>query len=157
MNEQVKFSILFSENRGLSEELNAAAKSLTDKISSTVQRLEEKEETADKDGEKAKEALQKANKAQHKATDSSKKVIMAQKELQEISAILSTVEEPGETSDNISAYFRFQDRLIFAEPGLLEELARRVEEAESKFRAADLDQKLKALEEAKQRQVNNNF
>jgi len=81
----------------------------------------------------SREALQKANKAQHKATDSSKKVIMAQKELQEISAILSTVEEP--------------------EPGLLEELARRVDEAEGKFRAADLDQKLMALEEAKQRQA----
>ena len=84
-----------SDNRGLSEELNAAAKSLTEKINSTVGRLEEKEATAEKDGDKAREALQKANKAQHKATDSSKKVIMAQKELQEISAILSTVEEPG--------------------------------------------------------------
>ena len=81
-----------SENRGLSEELNAAAKSLTEKINSTVGRLEEKEATAEKDGDKAREALQKANKAQHKATDSSKKVIMAQKK---ISAILSTVEEPG--------------------------------------------------------------
>ena len=42
----------------------------------------------------------------------------------------------------------------YLEPGLLEELERRVVDAESKFRAAELDQKLKRLEEAKQRQVN---
>merc|ERR1712029_489161 len=63
----------------------------------------------------------------------SRKVILAQKELDEISAILSTVEEP--------------------EPGLLEELTRRVDEAERKFKAAALDQKLNELEEAKQRQA----
>ena len=39
------------------------------------------------------------------------------------------------------------------EPGLLEELERRGGDAERKFRAAELDQKLKRLEEAKQRQV----
>lgn len=39
------------------------------------------------------------------------------------------------------------------EPGLLDELARRVEEAEKKFQAADLDLRLKELDAAKQRQV----
>lgn len=39
------------------------------------------------------------------------------------------------------------------EPGLLDELERRVEEAERKFQAADLDLRLKELEAARQRQV----
>ena len=43
---------------------------------------------------------------------------------------------------------------LFSEPGLLDELARRVEEAERKFQAADLDLRLKELDAAKQRQVN---
>ena len=46
------------------------------------------------------------------------------------------------------------DLTLFSEPGLLDELARRVEEAERKFQAADLDLRLKELDAAKQRQVN---
>ena len=75
--------------------MNAAAQSLTQKISSTMDRLEEKEETAKRDGEEAFQALQKANKAKHKADDSAKKVVEAQKELDEIQVILRSVEEPG--------------------------------------------------------------
>ena len=41
----------------------------------------------------------------------------------------------------------------FPEPGLLNELSRRVEAAEREFAAQDLDQKLRDLEAAKQRQV----
>ena len=40
-----------------------------------------------------------------------------------------------------------------SEPGLLNELSRRVEAAEREFVAQDLDQKLRDLEAAKQRQV----
>ena len=39
------------------------------------------------------------------------------------------------------------------EPGLLEELARRVEAAEAKFESANLDLRLTELEAAKKRQV----
>jgi hypothetical protein len=39
------------------------------------------------------------------------------------------------------------------EPGLLDDLAKRVEEAERKFQAADLDLRLRELDAAKQRQV----
>ncbi len=39
------------------------------------------------------------------------------------------------------------------EPGLLDDLAKRVEEAEKKFQAADLDLRLRELDAAKQRQV----
>ena len=41
------------------------------------------------------------------------------------------------------------------EPGLLEDLARRVEEAEQLFQARDLDVTLRDLQAAKQRQVIN--
>jgi len=121
------------ESRGLAEELANDAESLTVKIQETKEKLDDKEKTAELDGEDAHKALEKANKAQHKAMDSSKKVIEAQKELNEIATILSTVEEP--------------------EPGLLEELERRVADAEEKFQAADLDIKLQELEAAKQRQA----
>ena len=40
-------------------------------------------------------ALEKANQAQTKAKDASEKVAKAKQELEEISAILSTVQEPG--------------------------------------------------------------
>ena len=43
--------------------------------------------------------------------------------------------------------------LHFSEPGLMDELTRRVEEAETPFQAEDLDQALRDLEAAKQRQV----
>ena len=45
------------------------------------------------------------------------------------------------------------DCFYFSEPNLLADLSRRVEEAEREFQAQDLDQKLKDLEAAKQRQV----
>ncbi len=48
---------------------------------------------------------------------------------------------------------QWQEHDFFVEPGLLDELERRVEEAERKFQAADLDFRLKELEAARQRQV----
>ena len=53
----------------------------------------------------------------------------------------------------LSHFVIFLSILFFVEPGLLEELARRVEAAEAKFQAVDLDLRLKELEAAKQRQV----
>ena len=44
-----------------------------------------------------------------------------------------------------------------SEPGLLEELARRVEAAEAKFESANLDLRLTELEAAKKRQVTHTF
>ena len=44
-----------------------------------------------------------------------------------------------------------------SEPGLLEELARRVEAAEAKFESANLDLRLTELEAAKKRQVTYTF
>merc|ERR1740129_2266996 len=67
------------------------------------------------------------------AKDASEKVAKAKQELEEISAILSIVQEP--------------------EPGLLEALKFRVEAAEQKFRTAQLDDRLKEFEAARQRQA----
>merc|ERR1712136_51408 len=112
-------SLEATESRQLSKELSDAASSLTDKLSETKERLGEKEGVAASDGASALTALEKANEAK--------------KELDDIAAILLTVQEP--------------------EPGLLEELARRVEAAEAKFESANLDLRLTELEAAKKRQA----
>merc|ERR1712156_935240 len=116
-------SVEATESRQLSKELSDAASSLTNKLSETKDRLGEKEGVAASDGASALTALEKANQAQNKA----------KKELDDIAAILLTVQEP--------------------EPGLLEELARRVEAAEAKFESANLDLRLTELEAAKKRQA----
>ena len=46
---------------------------------------------------------------------------------------------------------------LISEPGLLEELARRVEAAEAKFESANLDLRLTELEAAKKRQVTHTY
>jgi hypothetical protein len=47
----------------------------------------------------------------------------------------------------------FDNKFHASEPGLLEELERRVGLAEAKFMEADLELRLEELEQAKQRQV----
>ena len=84
-----------SESRDSASELASATQSLTDKLGQTKSRLEQKESIAKLDGDAAKDALEKANKAQTKAGEASMKVEKAKKELEDISAILSTVQDPG--------------------------------------------------------------
>ena len=43
---------------------------------------------------------------------------------------------------------------LWLDPSILNDLERRLDAAERKYQEADLETKLKALEEAKQRQVN---
>ena len=88
-------SLEATESRQLSKELSDAASSLTDKLSETKERLGEKEGVAASDGASALTALEKANQAQNKARDASRKVNEAKKELDDIAAILLTVQEPG--------------------------------------------------------------
>merc|ERR1719229_1365398 len=109
------------------------ARGLADKLTETKGQVAQKEEVAKEDGESALQALSKANQAQIKSKEATRKVEQAKKELEDIAAILATVQEP--------------------EPGLLNELSRRVEAAEREFAAQDLDQKLRDLEAAKQRQI----
>merc|ERR1712079_161637 len=67
------------------------------------------------------------------AQEASMKVEKAKKELEDISAILSTVQDP--------------------EPGLLQALQRRVEAAERTYKAAELDERLNEFEAARKRQA----
>lgn len=99
------------------------------------------------------QALSKANQAQIKAKDATMKVEQARKELEDIAAILSTVEEPGKTEALSRNMYKTFNVFPLLEPQLLDDLARRVEEAERQFQAQDLDLQLRDLEAAKQRQV----
>merc|ERR1719410_944429 len=114
--------------------LKSDAENLKEKLSETYNVIEEKNQTSTRDSSLAKEALREANQAQTQAREASNKVDQAKKELEEIAAILQTVEEP--------------------EPGLLFDLENRVKKAEEKFLEADLERKLEELEAAKQRQIN---
>merc|ERR1712113_766951 len=107
--------------------------SLSVKLDQTKSRLEQKEEIAANDDNSASDALEKANRAQIKAQEASMKVEKAKKELEDISAILSTVQDP--------------------EPGLLQALQRRVEAAERTYKAAELDERLNEFEAARKRQA----
>lgn len=113
--------------------LKQDAEGLNKKLEETTVIVVEKEKTAAQDAEHAKEALKEANQAQTQSQEASNKVAQAKKELEDIAAILSTVEEP--------------------EPGLIEKLERRVTAAENKFQQAHLEVRLAELEKAKQRQV----
>merc|ERR1719414_2634568 len=81
------------------------ARGLADKLTETKGQVAQKEEVAKEDGESALQALSKANQAQIKSKEATRKVEQAKKELEDIAAILATVQEP--------------------EPGLLNELSRR--------------------------------
>lgn len=122
-----------TETKDNAVNLKQDAEALKEKLEATTMIVEDKERTAAQDAEHAKEALKEANQAQTQSQEASNKVAQAKKELEDIAAILSTVEEP--------------------EPGLIEKLERRVTAAENKFRKADLEVRLDELEKAKQRQV----
>ena len=144
------------ESRDSASELASATQSLTEKLTDTKSRLEQKEGIAKTDGNSAKEALEKANKAQTKAHEASEKVEKAKKELEDISAILSTVQEPGKTKleFEIAVFIKsYCAPSILSEPGLLDELRRRVEVAEQNFKAAELDNRLEEFKAAKKLQV----
>lgn len=113
--------------------LSNSAKSLSVKLDETKTIIFKKEKEARRNGNATHNALSKAEQAQNKAKEATQRVQQAKKELEQIAAILSNVKEP--------------------EPGLLEDLARRVEDAERQFKAQDLEQTLNDLQRAKQRQV----
>ena len=88
-------SVDANESKRLAAELAEAANSLTAKLSDTKSRLSDKEGVAASDGTSALTALEKANQAQNKAREASRKANEAKKELDDIAAILLTVQEPG--------------------------------------------------------------
>merc|ERR1711874_215827 len=71
--------------------------------------------------------------AQSSSEDASKKVEQAKKELDDIMVLLLNIEDP--------------------DLNLLDDLSARLDEAERKYLEADLEERLKELEEAKQRQI----
>jgi len=114
--------------------LNIDAKSLQTKSGDTSELVENKtKKTSEEDAQLAAEALREANKAQSSSLEATQKVEQAKKELEEISQILSSIEEQDSSS--------------------LDELERRLDAAEQKYIEADLEARLKELEEAKQRQL----
>jgi len=116
------------------EQLNIDAKSLQTKSGDTSELVENKtKKTSEEDAQLAAEALREANKAQSSSLEATQKVEQAKKELEEISQILSSIEEQDSSS--------------------LDELERRLDAAEQKYIEADLEARLKELEEAKQRQL----
>jgi len=115
-------------------QLNKDSKSLQDKYDQTSEFVENKtKKTSEEDAQLAAEALREANKAQSSSLEATQKVEQAKSELEEISQILSSIEEQDSSS--------------------LDELERRLNAAEQKYIEANLEAKLKELEEAKQRQI----
>jgi len=115
------------------KKLNTDAESLKDKSDETVSRMERKTSASVRDAQTAADALKEANKAQSSSLEATEKVKQAKKELEEISQILATID--------------------IQESTFLDDLERRLNAAEEKYREADLEAKLKQLEEAKQRQL----
>jgi len=115
------------------KQLNEDAQSLQAKSVETTDLIQQKSEASEKDAQLAAEALKEANKAQSSSLDATEKVEQAKKELEEIAHILGAIEE--------------QD------PSFLDELERRLNAAEQKYNEANLEEELRKLEEAKQRQL----
>lgn len=113
--------------------LNNDATSLRDKSDETDARVKSKDSSSSRDAQTAADALREANKAQSSSLEATEKVNQAKNELEEIAQILATID--------------IQD------PSFLDELERRLDAAERKYQEADLESKLKQLEEAKQRQL----
>ena len=84
-----------SETSDAASKLKSDAEHLKDKLDETYDVIQLKNSTASKDTALATEALREANQAQTQARDASNKVAQAKQELEEIAAILQTVEEPG--------------------------------------------------------------
>jgi len=92
-----------AEIRESAQQLRSASESLKQKLTETEDMVGQKNLTATNDAKMANEALKEANQAQTQAQEASTKVAQAKKELEEIAAILQTVEEPGETETNFES------------------------------------------------------
>lgn len=102
-------------------------------VVSTMGLIKGREEIAERDKSLADQALREASKGQSIAEEAVLQVERAREELDEILRIIATVEEP--------------------EPGLLDDLERRLEVAEKKYEAAGLEARIQQLQEAKMRQT----
>merc|ERR1712080_213449 len=119
--------------KSVASELKAAANDMANKLTTTTDLVNEKENIALIDATLATEALKEANKAQNSSGDASSKVVQAKLELDEITVLLENIDDP--------------------DPLVLDELSRRLDEAERKFEEADLEARLIKLEDMKQEQI----
>jgi len=113
--------------------LNSDAESLKDKSDETLSGIDRKRTASSREAQTAADALKEANKAQSHSVEATEKVKQAKRELEEISQILSSVQ--------------------IHDSNFLDDLERRLAVAERKYQEADLEEKLRQLEEAKQRQL----
>merc|ERR1719410_1171285 len=122
-----------SKTRESTQGLLRLGKADEKKVMSFFKVLEEKTEIASKDANTASESLREANKAQSNADAAALKVMQAKQELDAILDIIAVVEEP--------------------EPGILEDLERRLDAAEKKYQEAGIEARLESLYEERQRQA----
>lgn len=123
-----------SATRELTQGLRRDAKAAATKIDSINIIMEEKKEIAALDANSAADALRDANKAQAKSSEAARKVVKAKFELDEILRIIATVEEP--------------------EPGLLDDLERRLDAAEKQYEEAGIEARIAELHLEKTKQMN---
>merc|ERR1712130_303626 len=122
-----------STTREAAQSLRRNVKTSEVKIGRMHTVIEEKKAIAAKDANLAADALREANKAQDNAEEAAKKVIQAKLELDEILRIIATVEEP--------------------EPGLLDDLEKRLDAAEKQYEEAGIEARLARLYEERKRQA----
>jgi len=122
-----------STMRDAAEQLKNDAVSLEEKLLTTNTIVTDKESTASEESLLSKKALETANLAQKNSLEAEEKVSQAKSELDVINGILQSIEEPDDA--------------------ILDDLEARLISAEKKYAEAKLEEKLRELEEAKQRQI----
>ena len=122
-----------SKTRESTQSLLEKGKSDKNKVTGFFKILDGKTEIAARDAKTATESLTEANKAQSSADNAALKVREAKMELDAILDIIAIVEEP--------------------EPGILEDLERRLDAAEKKYENAGIEARLASLHEERQRQM----
>merc|ERR1711874_149139 len=123
-----------STTREAAQILRRDVKTSDIKIGSMYSTIEEKKTVAGQDANLAADALREANKAQGNAEAAARAVIQAKAELDAILRIIATVEEP--------------------EPGLLDDLERRLDAAEKQYEEAGIEARLTRLYHERTRQAN---
>jgi len=121
-----------SQTRESTQNILRLGKNDEKKVISFYQLIDEKKVIAASDAKMASESLKEANQAQKSADAAELKVRQAKKELDAILDIIATVEEP--------------------EPGILDDLERRLDEAERKYQEAGIEARLFELYSERKRQ-----
>ena len=122
-----------SKTRESTQNLLRLSKSDKKKVISFFKIIDDKGEIAARDAKTASDSLIEANKAQSSADSAALQVREAKMELDAILNVIAVVEEP--------------------EPGILEDLEKRLDAAEKKYEDAGIEARLASLHEERQRQM----